>query len=70
MGVTPKLMEELAITGGLIGGPAVGAAVAVLHTLVKKPFEKSTRVPYTVRGSWQNPSVVPVPTPEADTTPP
>lgn len=57
MGVTPKLMEELVITGGLIGGPAVGAAVALLHTLVKKPLEKSTRIPYTVHGSWQKPTV-------------
>jgi len=70
MGVTPKLLEELAITGGLIGGPAVGAAVAVLHTLAKKPFEKSTRVLYTVRGSWKNPSVVAVPTPDVETPPP
>lgn len=57
MGVTPKLMEELAITGGLIGGPAVGAAVALLHTLVKKPLERNTRIAYTVRGSWQKPTV-------------
>jgi len=66
MGVTPKLIEELAITGGLIGGPAVGAAVAVLHTLVKKPFEKSTRIPYTVRGSWQNPTVTRIGPPESE----
>jgi uncharacterized protein (TIGR02099 family) len=57
MVVTPHLMEELAITGGLIGGPAVGAAVALLHNLVKKPFEKGTRINYTVKGTWDNPVV-------------
>ncbi len=56
-GVTPQLMEELAITGGLLGGPVVGAAVAVLHTLIKKPFEKSTRISYTVKGGWDDPAV-------------
>jgi uncharacterized protein (TIGR02099 family) len=66
LGVTPHLMEELAITGGLLGGPVVGAAVAVLHTLVKKPFEKGTRIKYTVKGGWDDPAVTrigPPPTP-------
>jgi uncharacterized protein (TIGR02099 family) len=64
MKVTPHLMEELAITGGLIGGPAVGAAVALLHNLAKKPFEKQTRVSYTVKGSWDQPDVKRVSGPE------
>ncbi len=57
LGVTPHLMEELAITGGLLGGPVVGAAVAVLHKLIQKPFEKSTRINYTVKGGWDDPAV-------------
>jgi len=57
IGVTPHLMEELAVAGSLIGGPVVGAAVAVLHNLIKKPFEKSTRINYTVKGSWEDPAV-------------
>lgn len=57
LGVTPHLMEELAITGGLLGGPVVGAAVAVIHQLVKKPFQKSTRIKYTVAGGWDSPAV-------------
>jgi len=57
LGVTPHLMEELAITGGLLGGPVVGAAVAVLHKLVQKPFERSTRINYTVKGGWDGPAV-------------
>jgi uncharacterized protein YhdP len=67
IGVTPQLMSELAITGGLLGGPVVGAAVAVLHELVKKPFEKNTRIKYTVKGGWDDPAVTrlgPAPTPE------
>ena len=57
LGVTPHLMEELAITGGLLGGPVVGAAVAVLHKLVQKPFERGTRIKYTVKGGWDGPVV-------------
>jgi len=57
MGVTPRLMEELAIGGTIIGGPAVGAAVALLHNLAKKPFEKGTQINYTVKGSWDHPEV-------------
>lgn len=57
IGVTPRLTTELAVTGGLIGGPAVGAAVAVLHSLIKKPFDKGTRASYTVKGSWDDPVV-------------
>lgn len=57
IGVTPQLVEELALTGGLIGGPVVGAAVVVLHNLIKKPFEESTRIKYMVKGSWTNPVV-------------
>jgi uncharacterized protein (TIGR02099 family) len=66
LGVTPHLMEELVITGGLLGGPAVGAAVAVLHQLIQKPFEKNTRIEYTVKNGWDDPTVTrigPAPTP-------
>ena len=65
IGVTPHLMEELALTGGLIGGPIVGAAVVVLHALIKKPFEKSTRIEYTVKGGWDDPIVARITSPEA-----
>jgi uncharacterized protein YhdP len=57
MGVTPRLMEELAIGGAILGGPAVGAAVALLHNLARKPFEQGTRINYTVKGSWEHPDV-------------
>jgi uncharacterized protein (TIGR02099 family) len=65
LGVTPHLMEELAITGGLLGGPVVGAAVAVLHSLVKKTFEKGTQIKYTVKGGWDDPAVTRIGPPPA-----
>ena len=65
IGATPHLVEELAVAGGLIGGPIVGAAVVVLHSLIKKPFEKSTRIDYTVKGGWDDPAVKRVTPPEA-----
>jgi uncharacterized protein YhdP len=73
MRVTPRLGEELAIGGAIVGGPAGGAAVAVIHKLVQKPFEKNTRIRYTVRGSWDDPAVERVgapPAPPADATQP
>jgi uncharacterized protein (TIGR02099 family) len=70
IGVTPRLTTELAVTGGLIGGPAVGAAVAVLHSLIRKPFEKGTRASYTVKGSWEEPVVTRVSGSPAETAPP
>jgi len=66
IGVTPRLTTELAVTGGLIGGPAVGAAVAVLHSLIKKPFDKGTRAIYTVKGSWDDPVVTRIGGPAPD----
>jgi len=68
LGVTPHLMEELVVAGGLLGGPVVGAAVAVLHKLVKKPFEKSTRISYTVKGGWDGPAVTRLGPPPSTTT--
>ena len=68
LGVTPHLMEELAVAGGLLGGPVVGAAVAVLHKLIQKPFEKSTRINYTVKGGWDGPAVTRLGPPPSTTT--
>ena len=47
-------------------GAAVGAAVALLHNLVKKPLEKGTRIGYTVTGSWQLPVVKRIPGPAVE----
>ncbi|MBI5611983.1 MAG: TIGR02099 family protein [Gammaproteobacteria bacterium] len=58
IGVTPRFGEELTITSGLLGGPAVGAAVALMQNLLKPQIEESTRVNYSVKGGWDEPTVV------------
>ena len=55
--VVPRLGDQLTMTGILLGGPVVGAAVAVARDILKKPIEQSTRTKYTVKGSWDNPTV-------------
>lgn len=57
IGVTPRFGEELAITSGLLGGPAVGAAVALMQGLLKPQIDQRTRVEYRVQGGWDDPTV-------------
>ena len=59
MDVTPRVSSNLApvIGGTLLGGPIVGGAIAVLGGVTRKPFEKSTRAEYTVKGPWSEPVV-------------
>jgi len=65
IGVTPRFGEELAITSGLLGGPAVGAAVVLMQNLFKPQIEQRTRVEYRVRGGWDDPTVTKVEKPSA-----
>jgi uncharacterized protein (TIGR02099 family) len=65
IGVTPRFSDELTITTGLLGGPAVGAAVALVQGLLKSQIEQSTRVDYRVQGGWDNPVVYKVEKPSA-----
>jgi uncharacterized protein (TIGR02099 family) len=55
--ITPRLGQELAVTTGVLGGPGVGAAVAVFQELIRRPFEEGIRVKYTVKGPWAEPVV-------------
>jgi uncharacterized protein YhdP len=44
-------------TVGLLGGPAVAAALLIFTRLFKEPLKGLGRVSYCVSGSWQEPSV-------------
>jgi len=55
--VVPRLSDQLTMTGILLGGPVIGAAVAVASDILKRPLEQSTRIQYAVKGSWDNPNV-------------
>ncbi len=55
--VVPRLGDQLTMTGILLGGPVVGAAVAVARDILKRPLEQGTRMQYTVNGSWDDPKV-------------
>ncbi len=55
--VLPRFKEELAITGLLLGNPAVGAAVLALQELFRRPIAEGTRVRYHVSGPWAEPVV-------------
>lgn len=72
--VTPRVVSDLVVPSAILGGPVVGAAVLALQAIVKKPFEKSTRIRYTVKGSWDDPQVTrlgpPVTVPQGETPSP
>ncbi|MHB8454280.1 MAG: YhdP family protein [Acidiferrobacterales bacterium] len=55
--IVPRLGDQLTMTGILLGGPVVGAAVAVARDILKRPLEQGTRMRYTVNGSWDDPKV-------------
>jgi uncharacterized protein YhdP len=59
--VVPRFKEELAMTGLILGSPAVGAAVLAAQELFKKPLEQGARISYTVKGGWQDPEIARVP---------
>jgi len=56
--VVPRLGDQLTVTGMLLGGPVVGAAVAVFRNMLKGPLEQTTETQYAVTGSWDNPKVI------------
>ncbi len=55
--VVPRLGDQLTVTGMLLGGPVVGAAVAVFRSILRGPLEQTTETQYAVMGSWDNPKV-------------
>ncbi len=56
--VVPRFGDQLTVTSILLGGPAVGAAVAVFRNMLKKPLQQTTETQYLVTGPWSNPKVV------------
>lgn len=74
IGVTPRVVSDLVVPSTILGGPAVGAVVLAIETIIKKPFEKNTRIRYTVNGSWDDPKVTrigpPVTVPQDETANP
>jgi uncharacterized protein YhdP len=49
--------SNLLPTVGLLGGPAVAAALLIFTRVFKEPLKGLGRVSYCVSGSWQEPSV-------------
>ena len=56
--VVPRLGDQLTVTSMLLGGPVVGAAVAVFRNILKIPLDQTTETQYIVTGPWSNPKVV------------
>lgn len=55
--ITPELGSGVAIASAVIGGPLVGAAVFAVQELLKKPIQKFSSIGYTLKGSWDNPTI-------------
>lgn len=59
--VEPELSTSLPVIGFLSGGPAVGAAIALVQGVMRnlgQDVERVTGVEYSVTGSWDEPKVV------------
>lgn len=57
MTVVPNLSDSLTVAGGLALGPQVGAALLLLHKVLKLPTDKASAIRYRVTGSWEEPQV-------------
>ena len=55
--ITPKVGSGLAIASALFGGPFIGAAVFAVQELLKQPIKDFSSVGYTLKGSWDNPTI-------------
>jgi uncharacterized protein (TIGR02099 family) len=55
--VTAEPGKVLPTVGGLIGGPAVAAALLIFTRIFKEPLKGIGRASYCVSGSWQEPMV-------------
>ncbi len=55
--VTAEPGKVLPTVGGLLGGPAVAAALLIFTRIFKEPLKGIGRASYCVTGSWQEPMV-------------
>jgi uncharacterized protein (TIGR02099 family) len=55
--VTAEPGKVLPTVGGLLGGPAVAAALLIFTRIFKEPLKGIGRASYCVSGSWQEPMV-------------
>lgn len=55
--VTPKLSSTLPLTGALIAGPTGAISMLLFQKIFGKQIDKITQDEYTVKGSWENPSI-------------
>lgn len=55
--IMPKVGSGVAIASTVFGGPLVGAAVLAVQELLKQPIQDASRISYTLKGSWDDPSI-------------
>jgi len=55
--VIPQVGDTLPVTGALLFGLEIGAAIALIDTLMGKQIDKANRREYNVTGSWDEPKI-------------
>jgi len=55
--IIPEVGSGVAIASTVFGGPLVGAAVFAVQELLKQPIQDASRISYTLKGSWDDPSI-------------
>lgn len=56
--VVPQLGEGMSVAGAFLGGPVVGIAALVAQKLLRDPIGQIAAYEYSIKGTWDNPSVV------------
>lgn len=65
--VFPSMSDSLSVAGALIGGPIAGIATFVAQKLLKDPIDKMAAYEYDITGTWSDPQVAKVESPQAKT---
>ena len=64
LGISPYVTSSLPVIAAIAGGPIVGAITWVVNKIVTPGLRKAIRFEYHVVGSWQQPEIEKVTTPE------